>query len=111
LTFGVGIFGELSAFHVDFVLDELVLSARRDELPGGHGERPASRPATPASRTVPGPGFAPATPRINEMLVRSPSPAPSTAARPALPCTSRWRVRRVPAPNKVSNGFCRPPDA
>src|ERR1700730_12773159 len=51
---------------------------------------PATRPASPASSTTDGTGFAPATPRISEILVSRPSLIPKTAARAAPPWRSRW---------------------
>src|ERR1700685_3607957 len=51
---------------------------------------PATRPATPVSRTIDPPGWAPATPRISETFVTSPSLTPKTAARGPPERTSRW---------------------
>ncbi len=57
--------------------------------PAAIEKAPASNPATPATRMALAFVLAPATPRMSEILVRSPSPAPRTAARAALPRTSR----------------------
>src|SRR3954453_8657602 len=51
---------------------------------------PAMSPARPASRTTPGAGSAPATPRIRPTFDTRPSLTPNTAARAAPPRTSRW---------------------
>src|ERR1700722_2342669 len=51
---------------------------------------PATRPATPVSRTIDAAGWAPATPRISETFVTSPTLTPKTAARAPPGGTSRW---------------------
>src|SRR5580704_4231845 len=51
---------------------------------------PATSPATPVSRTIVPAGWAPATPRISETFVTSPSLTPKIAARAPPERMSRW---------------------
>ena len=53
-------------------------------------KEPATRPATPASRTMEPPGLAPAMPRTRDTFVTSPSLMPNTAARAPPPPMFRW---------------------
>ena len=57
--------------------------------PAAMEKEPATRPATPARRTIEPPGLAPAMPRTRETLVTSPSLIPKTAARAPPPRRSR----------------------
>ena len=57
--------------------------------PAAMEKDPATSPATPARRTIPGPGLAPAMPRTSETLVTSPSLTPKMAARAPPPRMSR----------------------
>src|SRR5436305_3254669 len=60
--------------------------------PAAIEKAPAIHPASPASRTYCGPldAAAPATPRMRETLLTSPSLMPNTAARAVPPWMSRW---------------------
>src|SRR5487761_1428472 len=58
--------------------------------PAAMEKAPATRPARPASRTTLAAGGAPATPRISETFVTSPSLMPNTAARAPPDWMSRW---------------------
>ena len=57
---------------------------------------PASSPARPVTRTVSAETCAPATPITRLKFDSSPSLAPSTAARSALPLAARWRPSKSP---------------
>ena len=58
--------------------------------PAAMEKDPATSPATPASRTIDPPGFAPAMPKTSDTLVTSPSLTPKIAALAPPPRISRW---------------------
>ena len=79
---------ELVALESQFPVEELGRGPHGDEFsPAAMEKAPATRPATPAKRTTPPAGWAPAMPKINETLVTRPSLTPKTAARALPPWT------------------------
>lgn len=110
VAFTLGIFADFVSFNGGFVLDEFSSSWARTETssPAAIENAPTSRPATPARRTVPGPGFAPATPKISEMFVRSPSPARAPQRAPHCPARSGAGSRYTYQPRTVARSFQRP---
>jgi len=61
-----GLLAERGALHVELALHELALRRHGEILPAAMENAPATRPATPTSRTTWPPGLAPATPSTKE---------------------------------------------
>jgi hypothetical protein len=80
--------GDFLALDLKLAFDEFVLGPDRDQLPGSRGEGTGKESGRTGEAAV----LAPETPRMSDMLVISPSPAPRTAVRDAPPWTLRWRV-------------------
>src|SRR5487761_667692 len=88
--------------------------------PAAMEKAPPTSPASPARRTTPAWGWAPAMPRMRETLVTRPSLIPNTAARAPPPdrlrwwwsracisATGRWRPRtRAGTPPAASDADC-----
>ena len=76
-----GVRRERLALDVELALEELALGLHREVLAGGHRERAGHQAGHAGQPDHRPPGWAPATPRISETLVTSPSLMPNTAAR------------------------------